>query len=119
FDRSVKNDASKLVVRIDPSESLVLSDIAGNMLHTAGRYGYAEIALRHAKRLALAATPSGLGDFRLDETEFYATIPESDWKWRWATTFDLGSVLLSRGDYRGAVRQFDEALEIVRSSLPR
>lgn len=101
----------------DARESVVVLDILGNILHTAGRYEDAEKVLRRAKKLALQTTPYPGETFPGGNSIFYLTIPEDDWKWRWATTHDLGLLLLSKGDYTGAAQEFGQAVQFLKTNL--
>ncbi len=97
----------------DAAESVAVLDIIGNILHSAGRYADAESVLRLAKRRALETTPTDR-DYVAGSGPFSFQIREDDWKWWWATSFDLGLLLLDKGDYAGAAREFEEAIQFVR-----
>ncbi len=99
----------------DLSHSVALSDIEGNLLNSAGKYADAENALRHAQKRAFQ-TPLSKGDHGILGQEFYPDIPENDWKWRWAPTYDLGLLFLSEGNFPAATATFAKALKTVETS---
>lgn len=98
------------------ADSVALSDIEGNLLNSEGKFAAAEKALRAAKQRAFATASSATWYDFPHWTPDWGAIRENNWQWRWATTFDLGLVFLSEGNYKEAARQFTESLQAIKSS---
>jgi tetratricopeptide (TPR) repeat protein/CHAT domain-containing protein len=100
----------------DPRESPALDDVIGNIQHTAGHYDEAETALREAKQRAsqISRDPN---DSVSRYGRFDYTLRETDRKWNWATSYDLGLVLLSAGKYADAARELEHTMNFLETTV--
>ena len=94
-----------------PGESFASSNVLGNAAHTWSAMEKAGEYLRDAKRLATHKGPSNWNDQSpLASSPFRASL--EDWRWKWATRFDLGLMYLTLRQAAEAVEEFSAAAAV-------